>query len=590
MIQSKLFVDLLDAPYSRRGSYLAFANDNAGENLFGKCTLWLCNCRILGGGVESFNTPNGFRQVKLEAVKNGKALPCVISTTPYEVILETNHGAVRFCIGARRLVMCTSTDGISLRITPTLKFLSPGIVNLLDGEGAYLVDFRASRLLVKPLGGTLKAYPAYLELSPDQNGDIRLALEDFMVDPEPRPRADYPSYEDCVESVKADFDDFCARVMPGLPAAFEPKRLQALWYTWSMIVEPDGESDYRHTMVKMVHGIFEAAFVWQQPMQAVWLSRDPELAWEVFCSGFDHQDKNGRLTDALGFKALPNEGLKPPVHGLMLLWLMDNGKLADVPAESKERVLDGLIRWTEYFFKFRDKDKDGLAEFQSLIETGWEDAPYFNVGFPCASPDLNALLAAQMDAVARLGREVGRPEAECAAWEARADALTRKIVEKFWDGERWFAFNAETGQRSDSATIPLYLPLVLGKKLPQEVIDKSLAYIFGPDGFDTPYGLATESPASDYFAHGFTKGSVITPAEFLMCLAFEACARSDLARAVAVKYCAALREHGFFHIHNALTGKEDRSLTAFGERGLFWSAWSSSCYFFLADRYGARAL
>ena len=31
---------------------------------------------------------------------------------------------------------------------------------------------------------------------------------------------------------------------------------------------------------------------------------------------------------------------------------------------------------------------------------------------------------------------------------------------------------------------------------------------------------------------------------------------------------------------------EDRSLTAFGEKGLFWSAWTSSCYFWMADRYG----
>ena len=55
---------------------------------------------------------------------------------------------------------------------------------------------------------------------------------------------------------------------------------------------------------------------------------------------------------------------------------------------------------------------------------------------------------------------------------------------------------------------------------------------------------------------------------------------------MANRYCAALRAHGFFHIYNALSGREDRSLTVCGERGLFWSAWTSSCYLFLADRYG----
>ena len=41
------------------------------------------------------------------------------------------------------------------------------------------------------------------------------------------------------------------------------------------------------------------------------------------------------------------------------------------------------------------------------------------------------------------------------------------------------------------------------------------------------------------------------------------------------------------HISNPLTGLGDRGLTAFGEKQLFWSGWTSSCYFFLADRYGS---
>ena len=33
--------------------------------------------------------------------------------------------------------------------------------------------------------------------------------------------------------------------------------------------------------------------------------------------------------------------------------------------------------------------------------------------------------------------------------------------------------------------------------------------------------------------------------------------------------CAILCEYGQFHIHNAMTGREDRSLTAFKKQGLF---------------------
>ncbi|MDR2356846.1 MAG: hypothetical protein LBD92_01990 [Oscillospiraceae bacterium] len=588
-IRGDLFVDLLEAPFSRRGSFLAFANDVKGEDLIGKCTLWLCNCRINMNAMSSdLNASNGFRQVKLELVKDGKTLPALISTTPYEVVLESRHGSVRFCIGERKLVMCGGEDGLTLRVTPTPRFLLPSVVDLMEDCGALVAGFGVTRLLMMPVVGSLRAGAGFADMEPDENGVLRLALEEYMIDPVHRAAKDYPDYDACVKSVKADFDGYCARLFPSLPAAYEPKRLQALWQTWNMTVEPDGESDYKHTMVKMIHSIFEAAFVWQQPMQAVWLSSDLELAWNIFISGFDYLDANGRMVDALGYRAsVGGEGLKPPVHGMALLWLMKRRDFASIPKESKETVWEGMRRWTEYFMKFRDKDHDGVAEFQNILETGWEDAPYYDtIGCPCASPDLNAFIALSMEAVAALGRDIGKPEEICAEWEKRSAELVGKIVEKFWDGERWFAFNARTGERSNTSTIPLYVPLILGRRLPQEIIDKSIEFMFGPDGFSTPYGLATEGVTSDYFKHGFTQGSIIVPAEFIMVLALEACGRSDLAARVANDYCAALRDGGFYHIHNALTGKGDRSLTAFGEPGLFWSAWASSCYLYLASEYG----
>ena len=587
---AKQFVNLLDAPYSRRGSYIAFSNDNFGEDLYGKCHLWLCNCRTIGFAMANLDADSGYRQIKLEALHNNIPVPCILKTTSEEVIIETRYGKLRFCIGEKNMVMGFGNEGLGLRITPRPKFFSPGVINMMDDQKRQLLDFNLTRLMLTPIEGDLTVGMGFVDINPGDNGIIRMAFEDFLIDPVKRALEDYPSYSQCVESVKADFTDFCSRVMPELPTEFEEMRLQSLWQTWNLIDEPDGQSDYKRTMIKMIHCIFESAFVWQQPMQAVWLSHDPKLAWEVFCSGFDFMDSNGRMTDGVAFKAMPGgDGLKPPVHGVMLMWLMQNGKLDDISDNEKKWLLERLIKWTEYFTKFRDKDGDGLCEFQSCLETGWEDATYYEtVGFPCASPDLNTFLALQMDAVAKFGATCGMSDAECMKWTQRADELVNKIVEKFWDGEKWTAYNPETGVRSDTLNISLYMPLLLGKRLPQEIIDTCIETIYGPDGFATPYGLASEGLTSDRFKHGFTAGSIITPAEFLMCMAFEACERPELAKENAIRYCRALKENGFFHIYNALTGKEDRSLTAFGERGLFWSAWTSSCYFYLADRYGDR--
>ncbi len=190
-----------------------------------------------------------------------------------------------------------------------------------------------------------------------------------------------------------------------------------------------------------------------------------------------------------------------------------------------------------------------------------------------------------MDAMAKLGRTIGVPEAECAAWTKRADELTEKIIGELWDGERWVAKNVKTGKAADSLSLPLFCALILGKRLPQDIIDKTVDFIRA-NGFVTPYGFASESVQSPFFKHGFTGGSIIVPAQLIMCLALEAVGREDLAKEMGLRYCRTLRDNGMFHIHNALTGAAERGLVAFGEKELFWSSWASSCYLFLADRYG----
>ncbi len=585
------FVDLLDAPFSRRGSNLCFANDNLkAENVFGKSNLWLCNCRSVEYAMTDITKPNNFRQILLQAVRGGLPLPCFLNTTPEEVILETAAGAVRFCIAERGLVLARGEDGLTLRISPRPSWMGGQIsVPIADGLGSHDVDFGPCRLRVTPLRGTLRRCPGALELLPDETGVAEAAFADYITEPLPRKRSDYPTYAAGVESVRRDFDSFCAQVMPALPAEFEPRREQALWQTWSLIAEPDGENDYRRPMVKMMHSIFESAFGWQMPMQAVWLHNDPKLAWEIFCSCFEFQDANGRLSDAVGYKHLPGKpSLKPPIHGFALLWLMEHGVVdAAAPStEDKRWLLERLIAWTEYFCRFRSAGQGTLCAYQRVLETGWEDAPQYRLGMPQICPDLNTFLAFDMEAVARFGAGLGMPEAEQRAWMQRSETLIREMTETLWDGERWFSLCPETGMRSENDNLTLWLPALLGRRLPEEVLERTIAHILRPGGFRTPNGYATEALDSPWLRHGFSAGSVITPTHFFVPMLLENCGRAEEARDAALSYCRTLMRSGFFHICNALTGREDRSLTAFGEKQLFWSAWTSSCFLFLADRYG----
>ena len=584
------FVNLLDAPYSRRGSYFCFANDNLrAENVPGKSNLWLCNCRSVEYAMTDLTRSNNFRQILFQAVRDGVALPCFLNTTPEEVIIETASGEIRFCIAERRLLMAHGESGLALRLMPRPSWMDGQVsVPIEDGSGSHDVEFGPCRLRITPLKGTLRRCPGGLEIQPDENGITEAAFVDYNSDPLPRMREDFPDYQTGVASVQTEFREFCERVMPELPGEFETRRLQALWQTWSLMVDPDDENDYKRPMVKMMHSIFESAFGWQMPMQAVFLHRDPQLSWEIFCSCFEFQDCNGRLSDAVGFRHLPGKAsMKPPIHGLALLWLLEHGVIdsAAPPVEDREWLLERLIGWTEYFFRFRP-GKGVLCAYQRVLETGWEDAPQYRLGMPQLCPDLNTFLALSLEAIARFGATLGMQKDIQEEYLRRSRQVIDEMIQTLWDGERWFSLCQETGVRSVNDNLTFCIPVILGNRLPEEILHKTIAHLLREGGFKTEYGYTTEALDSPWLRHGFSGGSVITPTHFFVPMALENCGYPEEAKYAALSYCRILNRCGFFHICNALTGCEDRSLTAFGEKQLFWSSWTSSCFFFLADRYG----
>jgi hypothetical protein len=474
-------------------------------------------------------------------------------------------------------------------------------VDLKDGTWQFSFNTTTALLLtftgkLQPFGrmsGSLEgATGASFDIVPDENGVVDVGVEEYFIDAIHRPLEEYPSYEECVRSYQDEFDAFCEEVCPSLPEAWEPMRRKALWTIFGLMVEPDdndaGETIFKHSMIKMLHGTFEHVSGWQQAMHVICLSeKDPKLCWTILRGLFDYQDANGRIADILTDVNWPRNAMKPPIQGLALMHLLDNDpQLAAVSREDAEHIYQGIVRWSEFFFLCRDRNNDGLMENIGAVETGWEDAPYFNVGFPLASPDMNSYLAIQLEAQARLGRLLGKDEAVCAGFEARSKEMVQKIIKAFWDGEKWTAYNSDTGKRSATETISLMGALILGKRLPQDIIDKTVATLWAKGKYLTPYGLATEALDSPYFNHAFAQGSIIPPAQLIFCLALEAAGRFDCAKEAGLRYLLTLKEEGLFHTHNALTGKPERGMVAFDEKFLFWSAWSSSIYLFMAQRYG----
>ena len=255
MLECKCFVDPLSTPFSRRGSYLAFANKNEGDSQFGKNTLYLTTCKGGGSGMSNLNSQNSCRQMSMELLWKGQRLPTVISTTPAEVILQSEKGSARFCIAEKSLILGRGTDGLSLRISTQRGAFGSMPLELSNGTWRFTFSDDTGLLIV--FRGSIAAQPGGgFVINPDKEGVFEFGIEEYAVDPGARPLDSYPAYDDAVKAVEKEFDDFCNSLYPSLPAEFEPMRRQALWTTWSLMVDPDGATAYQHTMVKMMRIIF----------------------------------------------------------------------------------------------------------------------------------------------------------------------------------------------------------------------------------------------------------------------------------------------------------------------------------------------
>jgi hypothetical protein len=596
--KGETFVSLQEAPFTRRNSYFVFLLDNYGDASYGGSALYFGLTRARPG-IGSFACE--FRTIRVDLLSpDGESVPAVVSTTPYELIYESDYGSVRFCLGEQNLLKIRGTDGVGLSLSANPADFSGRARDMCDG--AWELDSGRATLRFTPITGkcafsaprapTGLAAAFGCELLPDDNGVIELAVEEYVLVPPGRVAADFPSYDKCVSNVREDFDGFVSSLSPALPGKYEKRRLQALWNTWTLIHDVDAYSLYKRPMVTMTRSSFEGSFGWQQAMHAIYLSENVPLAWEVLCSPLDFMQPNGHAIDGVNDAYETYGTYKTPFQGVALQFLYDNCDLSAITREQKADLYVKLGRWTDFFFNFRDLDGDGVVESQKAFETGYEDCTLFKPGFPLAHADINAFLAIQMEMLARLGRDAGVDEGECARWEERSKTLVDKIIEMFWNGERWIAKNISTGEIGQTKNITFAFPLILGKRLPREIIDKTVDWLTRECDFFTPYGLASESLDSPYLSHGWFLGTVASPVQTILTLGLEASGRRDLAEKIALSYCDLLYDTGFYHMHNELTGLPDSELMSEvfvgTDRLLYWVSWGSSSYFYLAKRYGGK--
>jgi len=384
------------------------------------------------------------------------------------------------------------------------------------------------------------------------------------------------SFEDCVVSARRSYNEFLSK-MPSLPERYKRSRELASYILWSCIVDKGG--NYKRPGILMSKNWMHYIWSWDHCFNAMACSYHlSELAWDNYFTIFDAQDADGRLPDVLGYARIDRRVLKPPIHGWALKKMQNNMELTD------SQLRDAYVclkRWTNYWLEHRDANKNGVPEYIQANDC-WDNGTEFIInGNPNyiasrESANLSAYLIIQMDQLHDLALRLGNKD-EAIHWKKRSEHLLAHLIEKLWDGSRFLTVNIEDGSiNSRSQSLMRFLPIILGDKLPSEIISKMVKSL-KEDGYITQWGLATESVKSPlYVDDGYWRGPIWAPTTMIIVDGLSRAGEEGLAKEIARKFCDLCVKSGFAENFNAKTGE--------GLRDLAYT-WTASVFLILGHEY-----
>ncbi len=395
-----------------------------------------------------------------------------------------------------------------------------------------------------------------------------IAIEEFRSARKPyRPRT---SFDRVTADARATFTAFADAVAPWRDQR-TPAAEAAAYVLWSATVAPAGF--VTRPAVLMSKHWMDKVWSWDHCFNALALADGaPGLAWDQFHLVFDHQDPaTGALPDSITHSEVLYNFVKPPVHGWALRRLRARAAPADL-ASTYRRLAD----WTTFWLDHRRAPGSLLPHYQHGNDSGWDNATVFDAERVVESPDLAAFLVLQLRELAAMAPAVA-DFAGAARWIALAGELRGALMTRLWTGEEFSARGVASGRHSTGDSLLHLMPIVLGEDLPSEVTERLAR---GIRRHLTPYGLATELPASPHYeADGYWRGPVWAPSTVLIEDGLRRAGHTTLAEQISASFRAVCESSGFAENFEALTGEgqRDRAYT-----------WTASSYLLLAADHQRR--
>ncbi|MCL2121513.1 MAG: hypothetical protein FWH28_04605 [Clostridiales bacterium] len=425
--------------------------------------------------------------LRLEPLMDGEYKPFTYTAT--EALLEITLA------NGTTIKIATDKEAQAIRFTGNAALRLNGVENILHStitlktqDGIVATIGRGNRYLITAKKGTISVDDGWnykiftsvtpvLTIEPDA-GELELFVFDLPADRETPQMS--KSFDACVAESSADFQAFLGEIIdvPTEWSDVKEKIAYPLWLchrmlneTSEVIVENKCYSAYSDATLMAI-----ASMAFKDVKKAI----DMILAYP------------------LDF---------PPVAGVAAARLIEENMLNDARGDIF-RVYARIEAFLRRCIKERTVDREGLIACMYRFENGIDELPaYFSVGEPVFTPDINAYLIVAGEVLGKLAHreyDVGAGR----KWETYAKELKAAFLAKLWDGENFIGINAYTGEVSGPDSFLSLVPVILGSRLPNEIVRKLVARI-DEEATDSAVGLLLAGGLYDAGEEDAAKGIAI---------------------------------------------------------------------------------
>lgn len=413
-----------------------------------------------------------------------------------------------------------------------------------------------------------------------------------------------------LEAIDSDWRGFFD-AQPPLPAAAGPTerrlyRLASAALRMNLVAPRAAMTGWGSVPSKAHFNFF---FGWDTPLQAIgyaewhgwtppWIDQGKyTLAQQMLLLQLASALPNGQICishdDSL---ACPLPLTQPPLQA----WAAWEVARRDPDSARADRFLaaayDGLARFFDFWFLFRDADLDRLPEYRVGLEYGWDDTPRYTgrdheeaeaflPTLPVEPVELASWLALYAGSMARISERLGRP-AEAGRWCDEAQAMAARIESAMWDERRgaWMdriAFGlGVVDVRTPAMWWPAFADAVTVRSHATRAVER---HLLDPRAFFGRYPIPTvayDDPLYDHAQDGYYwQGQIWLVPAYASLVALARTGHPGDARVLLERLIAMMgRTGGIFEAYDALTGEVGWGATggAGVEPSAFQFGWSSA--------------